>query len=285
MTSELKYTLATALVVLLLVATYGLRVAAKGRAHFDRIDQQGGSRLLSKGVMEIGYWILSPLSRVLVMLGISANQVSWISLGFGALAGSLLAFGHFGFGAICSTISGLLDSVDGMVARLSAKASDAGELLDAAIDRYAEFFFLSGLVIYYRASIGLQSLALLALLGSFMVSYSTSMAEALKIEPPKGIMRRPERTVYLTAGAALSALTIPWYERSSELAAPLGYPMLAALGMVAVLANFSAIERLRSIAKALRQRDPPPIEARSKSEEKNSTQTLDAQLAPPKIRF
>jgi phosphatidylglycerophosphate synthase len=83
----------------------------------------------------------------------------------GALAGIFLARGHFGFGAMCATVCGLLDSVDGMVARLSGVASDAGEVLDAAIDRYVEFFFLAGLIIYYREQPALQLLALLALLG------------------------------------------------------------------------------------------------------------------------
>ena len=61
MTSELKYTLSGALIVLLLAAAYGLRITVKGRAHFARIDRQGGSRLLSKGAMELGYWILHPV--------------------------------------------------------------------------------------------------------------------------------------------------------------------------------------------------------------------------------
>ena len=77
MTTELKYTLLVALIILLLAAAYGLRVAVKGRAHFDRIDRQGGSRLLSKGAMELGYWILHPVARFLVFLGITPNKVSW----------------------------------------------------------------------------------------------------------------------------------------------------------------------------------------------------------------
>jgi hypothetical protein len=65
MNHELKYTLAVALGVLFLITTYGVRVLVKGRARFDRIDRQGGSRLLSKGAMEIGYWIISPVARAL----------------------------------------------------------------------------------------------------------------------------------------------------------------------------------------------------------------------------
>jgi phosphatidylglycerophosphate synthase len=286
MNPELKYTLAVALVVLFLVTTYGVRVLVKGRARFDRIDRQGGSRLLSKGAMEIGYWILSPVARALVSLRVSPNQVSWLSFGFGASAGVFLALGHFGFGAICATVCGLLDSVDGMVARLSGVASDAGEVLDAAIDRYVEFFFLAGLIIYYREQPVLQLLALMALLGSFMVSYSTTKAEALQIEPPNGLMRRPERAVYLTAGAALSTPSIAWFEGASELATPVAYPMVLALSMVAVLANFSAIERFWLIARALRRRELKPGDVYPAVNEKKPPQTAEPQVTqhPADIR-
>jgi CDP-diacylglycerol---glycerol-3-phosphate 3-phosphatidyltransferase len=274
MTADLKYTLAGALIILLLASAYGLRVAVKGRAHYERIDRQGGSRLLTKGAMELGYWILHPAARLLALLGITPNKVSWASLAFGFLAGVCLAAGHFGFGAICATISGLLDSLDGMVARISGIASDAGEVLDAAVDRYVEFFFLSGLIIYYHEIPVLQVLALLALLGSFMVSYSTTKAEALNIDPPKGSMRRPERAVYLTLGATLSALTIPWLEIHREFSVPLGYPMVMALGLVAVVANVSSIERFWSIAKAIRvrERNLPQVDTRTAEENMSEEQ-------------
>lgn len=269
MTSELKYTLGSALIVLLAVAAYGLRFAIKGRAHFDRIDRQGGSRLLGKSAMELAYWVLEPVATLLVWLRVTPNEISWASLGFSFLSGACLALGHFGFGAIFATISGLLDSLDGMVARISGVASEAGEVLDAAVDRYAEFLFLSGLVIYYREIPILQVLSLLALLGSFMVSYSTAKAEALRVDAPKGSMRRPERAVYLTLGAALSAVSIPWLERHSEIS-PIGYPMVMSLALVAVAANVSSIERLRSIANAIRLRDNAVTEIRAATADKKS---------------
>jgi CDP-diacylglycerol--glycerol-3-phosphate 3-phosphatidyltransferase len=230
--------------------------------------------------MELGYWILHPVARLLVFLRITPNQVSWASLGFGFLAGACLAMGHFGFAAIFATVSGLLDSVDGMVARMSGLASDAGEVLDAVIDRYVEFFFLSGLVIYYREIPVFQVLALLALLGSFMVSYSTTKAEALNVDPPKGSMRRSERAVYLTLGAALSTVTIAWLENHDEFSTPIGYPMVLALGLVAVVANVSSIKRFRSIAKAIRIREKDLAEARPRAAEKVlSEERQDSQIS------
>ena len=120
--AEVKYILVAALIVLSLAAAYGLRLAKKGRVHSDRIDRLGGSRLLNKGTMEWTHWVLEPVAKFLVLLRITPNQVSWTSLSFGLLAGACLALGHFGFGAIFALISGLLDCLDGMVARKIGRA-------------------------------------------------------------------------------------------------------------------------------------------------------------------
>jgi CDP-diacylglycerol--glycerol-3-phosphate 3-phosphatidyltransferase len=192
---------------------------------------------------------------LLAFCHITPNQISWASLFFGIVAGTSLAFGHFGSAAVFATISALLDSLDGMVARMTGVASDAGEVLDAAADRYVEFFFLAGLAVYYREIPALLILALVALIGSFMVSYSTAKAEALHVTPPKGNMRRPERALYLILGAALSPVTIPIFEEDRVFTIAIGHPMVFAIALVAVMSNLSAIERLYAIAKEMRVRE------------------------------
>lgn len=248
-------------IVALAAIAYVLRVWMSGRAHFDRVEKQGGSPLLGKSVMEGAYWFLQPIGKLLVFCRVTPNQISWSSLVFGILAGICLAFGHFGFGAAFASISALLDSLDGMVARMTGVASDAGEVLDASADRYVEFFFLGGLAVYYREIPSLLILTLLALVGSFMVSYSTAKAEALHVDPPKGSMRRPERALYLILGAALSPITIPIFETDRMFSIAIGHPMVFAVAMVAVLSNLSAIERLHSVAKAMRRREALPKES------------------------
>ena len=52
-------------------------------------------------------------------------------------------------------------------------------MLDAAVDRYVELFFLAGLAFHFRAHRGCLLLVLAAIGGSFMVSYATAKAEAL----------------------------------------------------------------------------------------------------------
>lgn len=238
---------------LLFFFAYGLRVVLKGRAQFARVDRTSTSIFLNKPSMEAAHWVAEPLAKIISFFKVTPNQISWMALFFGVLAGFYLAQGRFGLGAALSVVAAFFDLLDGMVARMTGVASDAGEVLDAALDRYVEFFFLGGLVIYYRPYPLLQVLTLLALLGSFMVSYSTAKAEALNVSPPPSSMRRPERALYLIFGAALTPLT-----QSYELLhgfPPVGIPMVVALILVGGVSNVSAALRFFKVAQAIRARD------------------------------
>jgi len=243
---------------------YLIRILFKGRPEYARVDKQGGSSLLNVEVMKAAYWFFQPLGRFLIICGLTPNMISWFSLLFGFLAGLCLCFGHFGFGAAFSAVSAILDALDGLVARETGRSSDAGEVLDATVDRFNEFFFLGGLLFYYREIPSMLLLTMAAMIGSFMVSYSSAKAEALQVDPPKGNMRRPERALYLTLGAALSPITIPWLERLRDTPIVLGHPMIVALVLVAVLANISAIERMWAIAKLVRAREVEQARAKAR---------------------
>lgn len=283
---HLDYQIISTLVLIAIFAVgalaYAIRMWFGGRVHFSRVDKQGGSPLLGKSVMEGAYWFLQPFGRLLAFCHVTPNQISWASFFFGFVAGTSIAFGHFGSAAVFATVSALFDSLDGMVARMTGVASDAGEVLDAAVDRYVEFFFLMGLAVYYREIPVFMILSLVALMGSFMVSYSTAKAEALHIAPPKGSMRRPERAVYLILGAALSPVTIPIFEDDRVFTIPIGHPMVCAVALVAVLANISAIERLYAIAKTMRAREAEAAqnkalaEASAISEDSSSEEAAEA---------
>lgn len=238
-----------------LCVAYGVRSVMRGKMEYDRVEKQGGSALLNKNVMNMTYWGLQPIGDLCMMLGLSPNMISGISFGFGALAGIALGFGHFGTAGFLAAISSLLDAVDGMVARATGVASEAGEVLDASVDRYVEFFFLAGLIYYYHEIPSLVMLCLAALLGSFMVSYSTAKAEALQVTPPRGNMRRSERALYLTLGAIVAPISITAFETQEYYPTNLGYPMIFALAMIALFANISAVQRLYAIAKAVRARE------------------------------
>ncbi len=253
---DLAFSLALAATTLVIVVTYAGHVSRFGAARHSRIERAGSSPLLGRSAMEMGYWAMGPAARVCVALGVSANAVSLASLGLAALAGLALSTGAFGVGAALSLLSSAGDALDGMIARETGTASDSGEVLDAAVDRYAELFFFGGVAYFVRFDGFTLVLTLAATAGAIMVSYSTAKAEALHVEVPRGAMRRQERAVYLVVGAALVPIAAAVCERVGLPIWIARVPLLAVLAVVAVVGNTSAVRRLRAVADSVRKPEP-----------------------------
>ncbi len=259
MTLDLEAALVLLALLLGTALRYAVHVTTSGPVRFARVDAAGASPLVGKRAMEMGYWSLQPLARACVRAGVSADAVTAISLALGAAAGVAISLGHLGLGGALASASSLGDALDGLVARATGRATRRGGVFDAAVDRYEEFFFVGGLALHYHVDRGKLGLALLAILGAFMVSYATAKAEALGVPSPGGAMRRAERAVYLCAGAVLSPIAgavaasaglAPW-------AADL--PPLGALALVGVIANLSAVRRLHAVGRAA----SAPVRARA----------------------
>ena len=241
------------------VVAYGIHRVRSGAAQFDRTDAVGGTALLGKDVMNGAYWFIGPIARACANAGITPNGLTWFSLLAGLGSGVALGFGLFGLATLLTITCATADILDGWVARITKTGSEVGELFDASADRYTEFAFLGGCVVFYRDSMIAMSISLLALLAAFMVSYSTAKAEAQHIPPPKGPMRRHERAVYLIVGAGFTSMFGMWIAAHWP-KMPTTLPMLVSLSVVALAGNYSAILRLTRTGTALRARDsaPPP---------------------------
>ena len=221
-------------------------LTGRGPATFARVEQQGGSIFLSRGLMNAGYWLLQPAVRLCTAAQVAPATLSWLSLGPAALGGLAGARGHWGFAACGLFVSALLDVLDGAVARAAGRDSARGAILDSVLDRYAEGFFFAGALIYYRASLPAQGVVFAAFFGSMMITYSTAKAEALRLQPPRGSMKRSDRLALLTAGAALTPFSQRWLESPGT---GMAWPVLGAIGLIAALANFSAIARFVSLSR------------------------------------
>jgi CDP-diacylglycerol--glycerol-3-phosphate 3-phosphatidyltransferase len=271
MREEESYSIFVLLAALAIALAYGLRATRRGRARFERTDAVAGSPLLSRKAYEAGYWALQPLGNACVALGISANAITWMSLGFGIAGSVAVGVGRFGLGAIFALGSVLCDAIDGLVARKTGTSSDSGEVLDASIDRWNDFLLLAGLAFYYRAEPLVLVLALSAICGSFMVSYATAKAEALQVKAPSGAMRRPERSAYLIAGLVFTPLSRLYLEASFT--RQVGLPVVFALGVIAIVSNVSSIRRFAAIARLVKSRpsvtpmEPPIVVEESDSGE------------------
>ena len=241
MTSDLYCGWAVIALVAFSAAGYGWHRLRSSGENFGRVDRQGGSALLGRPVMNFGYWSLTWPGRWLASLGVSPDVISWTGLAWACAAGLAAADGRFGTAALAAVLSGACDALDGMVAEIQGRKSPGGVVLDSTLDRYADFALLAGAAYFYRWSPATLMAALLAMHGSYMVSYATAKAEATGREGPRGLMKRPERWVWLMAGLLASSLIRPWISPSASSA---GWPFAASIVLVALLSNVSAARRL-----------------------------------------
>jgi phosphatidylglycerophosphate synthase len=195
-------------------SAYAIRVALVGRYVSSRLVGERGSVLLGRFAIEAFHWVARALGQRMAGVGISADFLSYVSLALSLGSIPLAATGHWEVAGALIGVGACFDALDGIVAREHGAASNAGEMLDAFVDRYADAAPFIGLALYAPTTPGLVSVALLGLVGSEMVSYTRAKAEALGIaDLPGGIMRRPERVAYvcsaLVFGRSLSRLLVP----------------------------------------------------------------------------
>ena len=194
-----------------------------------------GSSLFSNRLKEAGRALLAPLVRLAQRLGITPNGVTVIGFVVVAVAAGMVAFGQLLGGAAVLVTGSLLDAVDGALARATGGTTAFGRLLDSTLDRAAEAILYAAVIVYFLRTeadpIGPVVLALAALCGSFMVSYTRAKAEAFGISAAVGLAPRTERLVLVVAGIALAGLGI-------------GFGLIGAIGIVAALAAATTIQRI-----------------------------------------
>ena len=120
------------------------------------------------------------------------------------------------------------------------RVSVGGALLDASGDRYQEFFFLGGLAMFFRGSPPALMATLAALAGSFMVSYSSAKAEALRRSGSSG-RHAPRRASGLSLSRDGGDRRLAAVGREQRVAGVGGRPARARRG----LAHRGRRERLR----------------------------------------
>ncbi len=171
---------------------------------------------------------LARLGLALHRLGVSADAVTLAGFALTLLAALFIARGNLQGGGLLLLISLPLDALDGAVARAAQRDSRFGGVLDSTLDRYADAAMFAALV-YYFASLGQKehlALALLALVGSYGVSYVRARAGEAGIELREGLFTRLERVLVL-----LLALLIPGL-------------LLPGLWLLALGSNLTALQRL-----------------------------------------
>ncbi|MBS1604959.1 MAG: DUF4833 domain-containing protein, partial [Bacteroidetes bacterium] len=243
------------------------------------------------------YKVINPLVRVLIRMGLTPNMVTTIGLLLnigvavificGAEEGRRGDLSYVGWAGALILFAGLFDMLDGQVARLGKMSSPFGALYDSVLDRYSELVLFLGICYYLVAHhYFLSSLfAFIGLIGSMMVSYTRARAEGLGIECKGGLMQRPERVIIIGVSALGCGIASHWMGGDYKIAWPgTNFPVFETISIftipltiMAFLANWTAIGRLRDAKRTLEERAGVGIEAPAKSsgglEKKSATST------------
>jgi CDP-diacylglycerol--glycerol-3-phosphate 3-phosphatidyltransferase len=179
--------------------------------------------------------MLAPVVRLAMALRLTPNAITVIGFGVVLAAAVLIGMGNLLAGAAVLTAGSLLDAVDGALARATGGTSAFGSFLDSTLDRAAEAVLYGGVAAYYLGTAadpaGPVLLALLAMAGSFMVSYTRARAEGIGLTASVGLAPRLERLVLIVAGIGLAGLGF-------------GIGLIGALGIIAVLSVATTVQRI-----------------------------------------
>ncbi len=235
---ERVYLLAPAL-ILLAVFVIGLAVFSVLSATGKPLALRGvkHNQLFGPFLGRFLVWMMQPLERLLVGR-VSANAVTALSLLLCALTGIAAATGHLTGAVWMYTVAGILDALDGRLARLNGQQTNAGALFDSVSDRWGELFALTGYIWFLRDSPWMFA-ALGTLGASQMVSYTRARAEGLGINLRGGMMQRAERVVLVAAGTLVAA----WYGANPETVSAVVPILGGVLLVVAVASTGTALSR------------------------------------------
>lgn len=119
------------------------------------------------------------LVKLLQPLPITPNQVSFLAMAAGIVAGFLFTAGdrfHFILGALCYGFANILDCCDGMIARLKKNGTMTGRIVDGCIDYIIGIAVYSGFAVGLDAAVRSNGLHLPAHVGLLMLLAAISFA-------------------------------------------------------------------------------------------------------------
>ena len=181
------------------------------------------------------------LAAWLGKLPITPNQVTVAGMLFTVAAGALVASGHLFIAGLVLAFAGTFDVLDGALARATNRTYPYGAFFDSTLDRYSEGAVYIGIAFYFLGAGGpllkWQVLGtLVALAGSFLVSYVRARAQSLGFKCEGGIFPRPERVFVTVLGLLLG-----------------GAVLTVVIWILAVLTNFTVVQRILEVWRQARE--------------------------------
>ncbi|NHI83702.1 MAG: CDP-alcohol phosphatidyltransferase family protein [Candidatus Thorarchaeota archaeon] len=164
---------------------------------------------------------MKPVGEILARTGITPNMITGLTVVIAMITAYIFFLGDLLLGLAFMILSVVLDMLDGAVARAAGLATPFGATLDHTLDRYAEYFFMLGLmlgptsiipILWWPYSLGDSYVhwfwGFFALVGMIMASFTRAKAESVggMESCTVGIAERQEKMILTMIGILLLAL-------------------------------------------------------------------------------
>ena len=163
----------------------------------------GARSLAGRSVTSLARTGITP--NVLTTTGVSLCLAAAVIVPFENRADKLLVYW---LAAGIFVVGSLLDILDGALARVGGKSTPFGAFIDSTTDRVGEGAMLAAIALVFarHGEDWAVVVAVAAVVGSFLVSYTRAKAEALGLKGDVGLGSRAERVILITAGLVFA----PW---------------------------------------------------------------------------
>ena len=146
---------------------------------------------------------MAPVVGVLLRMGVTPNTLT--TIGAVIILASAIAYGvgAIRLGGILLLVSGMVDTLDGQVARASKQTTKFGAFYDSTLDRVGDGATFIGIAAFLAAApdVRWREVAVIAcmlgILSTSLVSYMRARAEGLGLSGKVGMVQRAERIIGL----------------------------------------------------------------------------------------
>ena len=153
--------------------------------------------------------IVGPLGRGIARLGVGPNALTTVGLLLTVTSAFVIASGRPVLGALVLFLGGMMDALDGTVARVTGRSTPFGGFYDSVSDRISDGVVLAGVAWWVADQPRLLLLTLASLVLAEVTSYVRARAESIDLECEVGIVERAERGIILLVGLLVEPLFEP----------------------------------------------------------------------------
>lgn len=204
-------------------------------------------KLVTKSAERVFFTVTEPVAGWLLRVGVSPNALTTAGAALVVVSAAAYAFGMIRWGGALLLLSGVVDTLDGEVARRAGRVSRFGAFYDSTLDRVGDGATFIGIAIFLLRAPGVEYriesalLCMVAVLSSLLVSYARARAEGLGVECKVGLVQRAERLIALgvpslVVGAGPGGVILQWI-----------------VGLLAVFSTVTVVQRFVHVYRVTRE--------------------------------